>query len=126
MAAWKIGVASAFLLLGILFADDVVEWTLTLVAALGVGAFALRDVVVPVRLAADTEGVTVVRGFAGRHRVPWTEVERVRVDERQRLLSRSALLEIDAGEALYFLAQGDLGVHPAEVAETLNALRSPE
>lgn len=124
MTALKIAVAAAFMLLGILFADDVVEWTLTLVAALGLGAFALRDVIAPVRLAADTEGVTVVRGFAGRHRLRWPEIERIRVDERPRMLSRSAVLEIDAGSALYFLGQSDLGVPPAEAVDTLNALRA--
>lgn len=93
-------------------------------AAVGLAAFALRDLVAPVRLEADAEGVTVVAGFARRVRLPWSQIEAVRVDVRSRYGIRSAHLEIDAGEALYVLGANDLGAAPEEVAPVLDALRS--
>ena len=66
----------------------------------GLAGWALRDLIAPVRLAADADGVTVVTGFARRRRhLPWAQIERVRVDRRDRLGLRSEMLEIDAGDA---------------------------
>jgi len=91
-------------------------------AALVLGGYAVRDWLAPVRLAADAEGVTVVTGFAGRRRLAWDEIERVRVDERRRLGTRSELLEIDAGESLYLFSPYDLGTSCWEAARTLAPL----
>lgn len=92
-------------------------------AALVLGAYALRDVVAPVRLSADREAVTVVSGYAGRQRLSWDEIEQVRVDERRRFGTRSNLLEIDGGERLYLLSSYDLNAQPQDVADALNGLR---
>lgn len=90
-------------------------------AALGVGLFALRDLVAPVRLAADLDGVTMVTGFARRLRLPWSQIEAVRVDARSRYGVRSEYLEIDVGETLYLFSAYDLGAPPADVARALTA-----
>lgn len=94
------------------------------VAAAGVAAFTLRDLVAPVRLAADPEGVTVVSGYARRVRLPWSAVEAVRVDERSRYGVRAAYLEVDAGESIHVYSAYDLGTPLDEVAATLCALRA--
>jgi hypothetical protein len=54
----------------------------------------------------------------------WSQIERVRVDDRQRFGLRSELLEIDTGEALYLFSTYDLDAPCADVAETLEALRT--
>jgi hypothetical protein len=93
-------------------------------AAVGLAAFALRDLLAPVRLEADADGVTLVAGFARRVRLSWSHIEAVRVDARSRYGIRSAHLEIDAGETLYIFGANDLGAAPEEVAPVLDALRS--
>jgi hypothetical protein len=93
------------------------------VAALALGAYGLRDVLAPVRLSADAEGVTVVSGYAGHRHIPWQEVERVGVGEHRSLGLRTELLEIDTGEALHLFSRYDLGAPCEEVAETLAGLR---
>jgi len=103
---------------------DLVGAILGLLVAGGLGVSGLRDLLVPVRLEADGEGVTVSAGFTGRRRYPWAVVERIRVDERRRLLGRSTMLEIDVDDDLYFMSRYELGVHPAEVAEELATLRT--
>lgn len=85
---------------------------------------ALRDILAPVRLSADGAGLVVVKGFAGSERVPWSDVERIRVDTRTRFASRTGVLEIDTGEALFLLSQFDLGVPCQQVADELNAFRT--
>jgi hypothetical protein len=92
-------------------------------AAVVIAVYAARDLVAPVRLAADREGVTVVSGYAGHHRLSWSEIERVRVDEHRRLGTRSNLLEIDIGERLYLLSTYDLNANPRDVLEVLDQLR---
>lgn len=93
-------------------------------AAVGVAAFALRDLIAPVRVEADAGGIGVVTGFARRVRLPWPRIEAVRVDTRSRYGLRSEHLEIDAGESLYLFSANDLGAPPAEVAAALEVLRS--
>jgi hypothetical protein len=93
------------------------------VAALALGAYGLRDLLVPVRLSADAEGVTVVSGFACHRRIPWREVERVGVGEHRSLGLRMELLEVDTGESLHLFSRYDLGAPCEEVAETLAGLR---
>jgi hypothetical protein len=93
-------------------------------AAVLLAAYALRDLLVPVRLAADTEGVTVVTGYAGRRRIPWSEVERIRVDSRRRLGTRSELLEVDTGESLHLFSTQELSAPVEDVVRELQRLRS--
>jgi hypothetical protein len=104
--------------------DDPVQWFMAIVVAAALTGWAVRDLVAPVRLSADTSGVTLVTGFARRRHVAWPQVERVRVDRRERLGLRSELLEIDAGESLHLFSAQELGTDPAEVAEALNGLRA--
>ncbi|MTE17553.1 PH domain-containing protein [Nocardia sp. CT2-14] len=85
--------------------------------------WALRDVVRPVRLAADAEGVTVVTGFLGRRHLGWGQIERIRVDRRSHRGLRSEFLEVDAGDAIYLFSANDLGELPDEVATALADLR---
>lgn len=84
--------------------------------------FALRDVLARERLAADRDGVVVVRGYAARRRLAWSEIEAVRVDERLRLGARMQALEIDATDHIYIFGQNELGADPAEVYATLTDL----
>lgn len=91
-----------------------------LVAAGGVAVWALRDLLVPVRVAGDTQGVTVVAGFGRRVWLPWSRVDRVRVDPRR----RGRQLEIDAGEAVYVVGRYDVDTDLDEVAARLEALRA--
>jgi hypothetical protein len=91
--------------------------------AVGLTAYGLRDVLAPVRLAADATGLDVTRGYAGRRHLDWSDVERVRVDERLRLGVRSQLLEIDADVELYLFSRFDLGTDPEDAAEAVLALR---
>ncbi|GAA3130137.1 hypothetical protein GCM10010466_21040 [Planomonospora alba] len=93
-------------------------------AAVMLAGLALRDFLVPVRLAADGEGLTVAKGFAGTERVPWGEVERIRVDTRTRFASRTELLEIETGAGLFLLSRFDLGAPVREVADELRAFRT--
>ena len=77
-----------------------------------------------VRLTADTTGVTVLAGFARRRHLPWSAVERVRVDRRTHRGLRSETLELDAGDAIYLFSANDLGALPEDVVATLADLRS--
>jgi hypothetical protein len=104
--------------------DDPVQWFLAVAVAVGLAGWALRDVVTPVRLAADPDGLTVVVGFAGHRRLAWAEIERVRIDRRDRLGVRTELLEVDAGDSLYLFSRYELGAEPADVLESLLALTS--
>lgn len=113
-----------FALAALGFHDDRATLAFSGLAALILGVYALRDVIAPVRLSADREGLTVVAGYAGHHRLSWDEVERVRVDERRRLGTRSNLVEIDGGEQLYLFSSYDLNAAPQDVVDALNSLRS--
>ena len=117
--------AMALVVLAVAFGDgDPVRWVLALVTAAGLTGWAVRDLIRPVRLAADAEGVTVVTGFASRRRLSWSAIEVVRVDSRTRRGLRNELLEIDAGESLHLLSAHELGTDPQEVAAALNDLRT--
>ncbi|MDF5759240.1 PH domain-containing protein [Spongiactinospora sp. TRM90649] len=112
------------LVLVVLNHDDRRAMVLCGVAALALAVLIARDLLVPVRLAADEEGVIVVRGFAGRRRVPWSDVERIVVDVHRRYGRRWEHLEIDAGEQIYVFGGGQLGTSCTLVAAELRALRS--
>jgi len=104
--------------------DDPVQWVMTITVGAALAGWAARDLIVPIRLSADTSGVSMVTGFAGHRHVAWPQVERVRVDRRERRGLRNALLEIDTGDTLHLFSSYDLGAEPAEVADALNALRT--
>jgi hypothetical protein len=116
--------AVAALVLAAAFAEgDVVRWILAGLVTAGLIAWALRDFLIPVRLTADTEGVTVVTGIARRRHLPWSAIERVRVESRTHRGLRSELVEIDAGDALYLYSANDLGALPEDVVAQLSDLR---
>ncbi|AGZ46726.1 hypothetical protein AFR_42360 [Actinoplanes friuliensis DSM 7358] len=103
---------------------DPVQWVIAAGVAVALAGWAARDLIAPVRLSADTSGITMLTGFAHRHHVAWPQVERVRVDSRDRRGLRSRLLEIDTGDSLHLFSTNELGAEPEEVADALNALRS--
>ena len=119
-----LGALAVVVLVAMFGREDPVRWVLAGVAAAALTGWAARDLIVPVRLSADTSGITVVTGFRRRRHLAWPQIERVRVDRRERLGLRSNLLEIDAGESLHMFSTNDLGAEPEEVAEALNALRA--
>jgi hypothetical protein len=117
--------AVAVVVLAVAFAGrDPVRWSLALVVGAGLAVWAVRDLVVPVRLAADAAGVTVLTGFARRRHLPWAQIERVRVDVTSRRGLRSELLELDAGESIFLFSAHELGALPEEVAGALSDLRT--
>jgi hypothetical protein len=117
--------AVAVIVLALAFGrGDPVQWFLAIATAIGLTAWAARDLIAPVRLAADHDGVTVVVGFAGHRRLAWAQIERVRVDRRERLGVRSNLLELDVDDTLYMFSVHDLGAEPEDVLGSLLALRS--
>jgi hypothetical protein len=116
--------AVAVVVLALAFAGrDPIRWWLAAIVAAALAVWALRDLVAPIRLAADTEGVTVITGFAARRRVPWPKIERVRVDRRTRRGLSSEMLELDAGDAIYLFSAHELGALPEDVAASLADLR---
>ncbi|MEU0547271.1 PH domain-containing protein [Micromonospora sp. NPDC005979] len=124
LPAAKLAGAVLLVALGLLFADgDPVRLVLAGVAAAALAVWAVRDLVAPVRLAVDPAGLTVIHGFAGRRLLPWSTVEAISVDRRQRLGLTGEILEIDAGESLHLFGRYDLGATPEEVAVALRAAR---
>jgi hypothetical protein len=124
MTILKAAGAAMFLVAAVLLARDAAGLALGLLAAGVLGGFALRDVLAPVRLAADPNGVTVVTGFNGRRHIPWAEVERVRVDSQRRLGRRLEFLEIDTGETLHLFSSAELSADCDDVAAALATLRT--
>jgi hypothetical protein len=117
--------AVAVIVLAAAFAGyDPIRWTLAVVVAVALAAWAVRDLVAPVRLAADEAGITVITGFARRRQVPWAQIERVRVDVSSRRGLRSELLELDAGDTVFLFSAHELGALPEEVATALADLRT--
>jgi hypothetical protein len=125
LPATKLLGAVAVLVLVVAFGRrDPVQWFLAIVVAVGLTGWALRDLIRPVRLTADADGLTVIAGLLRRRRLAWAEIERVRVDRRERLGLRSELLEVDAGDSLYLFSVHELGAEPEEVAAALAQLRT--
>jgi Bacterial PH domain len=89
-----------------------------LIVAATLAAYAVRDVIAPVRLAADPDGLTVIRGYAGHRRLAWSEVERLRVDRK-----RSSMLEVEAAESLHLFSRYDLSMPPDEALTMLEQIR---
>jgi hypothetical protein len=118
--------AVAVVVLALAFAGtDRIRWALATIIAAGLGIWALRDLLAPVRLAADETGVTVISGFLRRRRLPWAQIERVRVERTTRRGLRSELLELDAGDTIYLFSAYELGALPEDVAAALADLRVP-
>jgi hypothetical protein len=124
LPALKLAAAGVIALAAIGVASDPVALALGAIAAIGLALWAARDLAVPVRLAADIDGVTLVTGVARRQRLGWEQIERVRVDERQRRGLRSQMLELDARESLHLFSSYDLDAAPQDAAEALDALRT--
>ncbi|MEV5573752.1 PH domain-containing protein [Spirillospora sp. NPDC052269] len=120
----KIAATVALAALAVLSLDDPQFVLLAGVAAVGAAALAVRDLIAPVRLEADADGLTAVRGYATRERLKWPEVTAVRVDERRRLFSKTMLLEIETEDDLIMLSRFDLGADVRDVAGTLTELRN--
>jgi hypothetical protein len=92
------------------------------VAALGLLFIGLADLALRPRLSADRGGVQV-RTLSSRHRLPWSAIERVDVDEHTRYGLTSRTLELEAGELLVVLGKRALGADPRDVADTLARIR---
>jgi hypothetical protein len=118
--AGKLIIAAAFVLLAVLAAAAPWQAAVALMAAAGVSGWAVRDLAVPVRLAAGPDGLTLTTGIVRRTALPWSEVERVRVDTRR----RSRLLEIDVGRTLDLFSRYDLDEDLDGVAARLERLRT--
>ncbi|GLW08389.1 hypothetical protein Misp01_35190 [Microtetraspora sp. NBRC 13810] len=93
-------------------------------AALVLAALLVRDLLVPVRLAADEDGLVVINGFAGRKRIAWSDVERVKVDVFHRYGRRWEHMEIDTGTGIHVLGSASLGTSCTEVAAELRSMRA--
>ncbi|MFU8853871.1 PH domain-containing protein [Micromonospora sp. SL1-18] len=125
MPVAKLVGAVVLVALGLLFADgDRVRLVLAGLAAAALAGWAVRDLVAPVRLAVDAEGIIVREGFAGRRRLPWPAVEAVRVERRTRRGLSAETLEIDAGNSLHLFGRYDLDAPLDEVAEALRAAQA--
>jgi hypothetical protein len=120
--AGKFAVAVVVAVVALIAGDGFARW-LGLVAAALVAVYGLRDVLGRERLRADRSGVRVGTGFTGYRQLEWSQLERVRVDQRMRLGIRTDLLELDAGEDLFLLSRYDLGADPHDAFEALEGLR---
>lgn len=116
--------ATAFLAVALLLSFDTTRLIVAAAAAILLAVSAARDVLVPVRLAADERGVTVTVGIAGHRFIPWQLVERLVVDQRRRLGIRNELVEIDTGSDLYLFTGFEVGADPNEVVAELRRLRA--
>ena len=92
------------------------------IAALGLLTVGVADLLLRPRLAADRTGVQV-RTLASRHRLPWSAIQRVAVDEHTRYGLTSRTLELEAGELFVVLGKRALGADPRDVADTLARIR---
>ena len=124
LPATKLMGAAVVMTLAAVFArEDPVRWALAGITAAALVVWAVRDLVVPVRLTADATGVTVVAGFARRRHLPWPQIERVRVERATRRGLTTERLEIDAGDGIYLFGMQELGARPDDVATALADLR---
>jgi hypothetical protein len=119
----KLIAAAIIALSAAVLATDRAGLALAAAVVVGLALWAVRDLAVPVRLAADVDGLTLVEGVARRRRLTWSQIDRVRLDQHQRLGLRTEYLELDGGETLHLFSQYDLGVPPEEAAEVLAWLR---
>jgi hypothetical protein len=125
LTAVKVTGAVIFLLLTLAFLGDAGREFFGGAAAAVLAGYAVRDLVAPRRLSADTGGVTMIAGFAGHRRLGWDEIRRVRVDQRRRLGTRSELLEIDTGDQLHLFSGYDLGMPVWQAVRAVAAVAPP-
>ncbi len=92
------------------------------VAAIGLAGLVATDLALRPRLRADGDGLQI-RTLGARRRLPWTEIDAVRVDERARLGLTTRALEIDADDALLVLGRRSLGADPRDVVADLGRIR---
>ncbi len=121
----KFVAAGVLALAGLLFGANPTQAAIGVLAGLLLMAYGLRDVFARERLRVDGDGLRVISGFVGHRELEWAEVQRLRVDSRTRVVVRSELLEIDAGDHIFLLSRFDLGLDPAEVATELEIVRQP-
>ena len=121
LTVWKFVGAVAFVALPVLIGSSTTSITVGAAVAAGLAIYGLRDLLAPVRLAVDGTGATVVSGFAGRRRLAWSEIERVRLERRRR--GTSELLEVDAGESLHFFSRYELGMSPSDALDLVRRVR---
>jgi hypothetical protein len=119
----KVAAVVAFILVAVIYRDEPTRAVAAAFGAAVLGVYTARDLIAPVRLAADGEGVTVVTGYVRRQRLAWSTVERVRVDQHSRLGLRTEMLEIDAGESVHLFSTYDLNAPCSDVEESLRQLR---
>lgn len=120
----KIVVAAAFIGIAWWFSADIERFVVAVVVAGLLAAYAVRDLVWPVRLSVGPDGVAVSRGFVLRRQIAWGEIERLRIDRRQRLGTASELLEIDLDSTLYLFSKHELDDTPQNVLDALHEWRS--
>ena len=104
-----------------------VDWAGRLLAV-GAGVvlaiYVLSDLLYRPRLVLDPAGVRICSP-ANRAVLPWSAVDDVRVDVRQRFGLRASTLEVDAGEYLAVFSRRSLAADPAEVAATARRVAPP-
>lgn len=113
----------AVLLTGLAVAADPLGRLLGGAGVVGLMAFAVVGAAVRPRLAADPAGVSV-RTLTARHRLQWSDVDRLAVDERTRLGRTVRTLEIESGDLLVVFGRYTLGADPADVRDALLRLRA--
>lgn len=92
------------------------------VAAAGLAVLAGADLLLRPRLSADPAGLRV-RTLTARHRLPWSAVERIDIDERERYGLTARTLELEADGHLIVLGRRSLGADPRDVADDLARIR---
>jgi Bacterial PH domain len=118
MAAKVVGIVAFAAIPQVFQTNNVSRW-FGIIVAVALAIYLLRDLLAPVRLAADQDGVTVIAGFAGHRTLPWADVDRVRVDKRR----RSGFLEVETTDTLHLFSRYDLSMTPVEAAEMLERVR---
>ena len=113
-----LGAAAVLVLVFAFGREDPVQWVMASAVAIGLAGWAVRDLVAPVRLAADPGG------HGGRRVRPPSSVGLGRDRGGTRGPARTLgigteMLEVDADDALYLYSMHDLGADPHEVHEVL-------
>jgi hypothetical protein len=113
-----------FAVLAVVLVSDPIRTAGAAIGAAVLAGYALRDLVAPIRLAADQTGLTIVVRFASHHRLGWSDIVRIRLDRHSRWGLQADFLEIDSGQQLYLFSHYDLGMSPAEALTAVEAIRS--
>ncbi|MEP7021966.1 MAG: PH domain-containing protein [Pseudonocardiales bacterium] len=116
------GTLALLALAAALLAADTAGRLLLAGAAVVLLGYTVTDLIFWPRLTVSAEGL-LIRTPAARGLVPWSEIEAVRADARQRAGLRSVTLEIDAGEYLVVFSRRALGADPAQVADLIAAFQ---